>query len=108
MKKGREDFSTGGLFTMSRLGPKELTHAVLEEYISKGRYLHSAFICDLCIRFWRLLRSALVRTVGRFGSVLTSMQMALAKRRHGFSSEWNDSVDGRCGQGPWDASRFCD
>lgn len=101
MKKGRENISTGGLFTISRLGPEEFTHAALEEYISKGRYLHSAFICDLCFRLWRLLRPARVRTVRRFGSALNSMQMALAKRRHGFSFKCNDSVDSRCGHGPF-------
>jgi hypothetical protein len=107
MKTGREDSSKGGLFTMSRSGPEALTYEAIESYLSKGRHLHSAFVCGLFIRLWRLLRSVRIRTVGWFGSTLSSTWMEQAKRRYGVIPEYNKNVDCRCGHGIWDESRSC-
>lgn len=65
MKTEREDFSDSGLFTMSRLGPEELSREMLEDYLAKGRRLHSAYVCGLFARLWQLLGAVLFFNIGR-------------------------------------------
>lgn len=69
MKTKREDFSANGLFTMSRTGSRELSHKVVEDYLSKGRYLQSVYVADLFKRLRRLPGAVLIRIAGRPGAL---------------------------------------
>jgi hypothetical protein len=80
MKTGQENISDNRLFTMSRLGPEELTHEAMEDYLAKGRRLHAAYVCDLLIRLWRSLGAGLVQTARWISSTINSTRAALAER----------------------------
>ena len=65
MKRGRDGGSGNGLFTMSRLGSETLTREALENYLAQGRRLHSAYVCGLCARLWRVLGAVFFQVVNR-------------------------------------------
>jgi hypothetical protein len=107
MKTRPEDFSENGLFTMSRLGPEELTHEALEDYLAKGRRLHSAYACGLFVRLWRLLGAVIFEPARWISSTLNSRRAALAERIHGFFREQSGDVHSRGRQEKWDQTRSC-
>jgi hypothetical protein len=65
----RKDSTGNGLFTMSRLGPEELTHKAVEGYLSKGRQMQSAYVAELLSRLLRLIGAGLIRALGRVGAI---------------------------------------
>jgi hypothetical protein len=77
MKINKKNLTGNGLFTMSRLGPEELTHKAVEDYLSKGRHMQSVYVGELLNRLFRLLGAVLIRALGRGGAIPG------AKRRRG-------------------------
>jgi hypothetical protein len=84
MEIDKKDATGTGLFTMSRLSPEELTHKAVEDYLSKGRHMQSAYVTELLNRLFRLLGAVLIRALGWVGA------MPGGKRRRGIeiSMKW--------------------
>ncbi len=69
MKMDKKDSTGNGLFTISRLGPEELTHKMVEGYLSKGRHMQSAYVTELLSRLFRLIGAGLIRVLGRVRAI---------------------------------------
>ena len=69
MKTDKKELTGNGLFTMSRLGPEELTHKAVENLVSEGRRMQSVYVGGLFNRLSRLLGAVLIRVPGRVGTI---------------------------------------
>lgn len=76
MKIELKNCTDNGLFTMSRLGPEKLTREELEDYLAKGRRLHSMYVCSLFVRLWRLLGAVLFQTTRWSSSTIESRRIS--------------------------------
>jgi hypothetical protein len=66
MVKERKDIAGNVLFTTSRGGPETLTHKAVEDYLSKGRRMQSAYVWGLLRKPGSRLRATLIRSAGWF------------------------------------------
>jgi hypothetical protein len=80
MKTGREGFNENGVFTISGLMPEKLTHEAMHGYLTKGRRLHSAYVCTFFIRLLRLHYTVPVQTARWISTTIKRTRTALAER----------------------------
>jgi hypothetical protein len=106
MKTELKKLSDNGLFTMSRLGPEKLTHEALEDYLTKGRRLHSAYVCGLFVKLWQRLGAVLFQTTRWFSSILNSRSAMSAERIHGFMRGQSRGAHRMRGHGKVDRARY--
>lgn len=106
MKTERDRFAAG-LFTNSRQGPKVLTQKAIEDYLSKGRQMRSAYAVNLFVRLWRLLGAVFHRASAWRFAINKKMGAAPAEPFYGLSRGKTSGINFRRESGRWDKSQPC-
>ena len=106
MNTERDSFAAG-LFTNSRLGPRVLTQKALEDYLSKGRRMRSAYAVNFFIRLWRLLGAVFHRASAWRFAINQKRGAAPAEPFDGFSRGKTRGINFRREPGRWDKPQPC-
>ena len=92
MNTRNEDVRNSDSNEMAPLDAGELTHAMVESYMTRGRYLQSVFVVNLLNELWRMLKAGRLRgatsMAAGYGRILRTLRVVFDS----FGSRWNQGT----------------